>query len=130
MAHMQRTKEMKGGGWNPGDFRRPSLAELKVSTTHITTRDNLKLERYALITYSSKIKLLSDLVARVIDEHRDAIPEVEPAPKTDRYTVKFYNYPDYEVTLERRPRRDFVKAAIDLLIPDSLVEDIDGEPQI
>jgi hypothetical protein len=126
MSEMQRTKEMKGGGWNPGDFRRNSLADLKVSTTHVTTRDNHKLEEYALATYNSKIKSLSDLVARVIDRWRDDVPEVAPAPKTDRCTVKFYNYPTYEVILERLPRRYFVKAAIDL-IPEDFAADFDEQ---
>ena len=100
------------------DFRPASLAELRVSTTHVTFRDNRKLERYAFVRYESKIKTLSNLVARVIDESGTDVPSVDPAPKHDRYTVKFYNYPNYEVILEQRPRRDFVKAAIDL-IPDS-----------
>lgn len=133
MAHMQRTKEMKGGGWNPEDFRPASLAELRVSTTHVTTRDNRKLERYALVRYESKIKTLSNLVARVIDEFGTDIPSVDPAPKHDRYTVKFYNYKSYEEALEQRPRRDFAKAAINL-IPDSYDyiegdEVIEEEPQ-
>jgi len=114
---------MKGGGWNPDDFRRASLAYLKVSTTHVTPRDNQKLEKYAFATYNSKIKSLSDLIARVVDRFGDDIPEVDPAPKYDRCTVKFYNYPSYEVILARRPRRDFVKAAIDL-IPDDFAADI------
>ena len=117
MARMQRTKDMKGGGWNPEDFRPASLANLRVSTTHVTTRDNRKLERYAKTRYDSKIKALSNLVARVIDDGVD-VPAVDPAPKHDRYTVKFYNFPSYEEVLEQRPRRDFAKAAIDL-IPDS-----------
>jgi len=118
---------MKGGGWNPEDFRPASLAGLRVSTTHVTTRDNRKLERYAFVRYESKIKALSNLVARAIDDGVD-IPSVDPAPKHDRYTVKFYNYPSYEETLEQRPRRDFAKAAIDL-IPDSY-DYIEGDETI
>jgi len=124
MSKMQRTKEMGGGGWNPDDFRRDPLAELKVSTTHVTFEQNLKLERYAYATYNSKIKSLSDFVAMAIDSGVD-IPEVPPAPQHDRKTVKFYNYPRHEEILASRPRRDFVRAAIDL-IPDTYTDEIEG----
>jgi len=116
---------MGGGGWNPEDFRRDPLAKLKVSTTHITFEDNLKLERYAYATYNSKTKSLSDFVAMAIDSGVD-IPTVDPAPKYNRKTVKFYNYPRHAEILASRPRRDFVKAAIDL-IPDTYIDEIEGE---